>query len=202
MTGFVNQQKFAIVDFYVHSVNESSFDVIMSDNGLSLSLKTAVPTSFTGSERLRDEYILQGDRDVIIGAHDETSDWIIQNFGNPPIQSNPGQQVLLPFACVHTSESQLIWNPGCPILAGRFAQDPDPPPRQLMPILRIALRNLQKSRAANGFTPSRVTQGARAWATPPPMPGGGGPGGGGGRVRGRSHTPASPLVFLQVPCSA
>ena len=123
VTGFIEGVKVVVVDVLVPSYSEDKFLTTLSDDGLEVTLKVNLPPPFLNARRtIQEEYSIQGGRDAILSAFDETADWVVQHFGVPPISSQ-GQTIRLPFKCEQCFSCKLIWTEGDEILANEFHAD-------------------------------------------------------------------------------
>jgi len=177
-TPLVDGERTCMVDFHVQSIFQDKHAVSLSSNGLRLFLQTESLRKYVRPSvaTLGEHFALQGDRDAIISGYEEVEDKIVEAHGQGPYCGDP-QVVILPFACQQNFELDVAWDEGDDQLSDWCAGEGLPP--QMMPVLRIVLKSINKSRSRVGIR-SRALASAPRMPPPPPPPAGGFGGGGGG----------------------
>jgi len=176
-TPLINDERTCLVDFFVHNVFQDKHAISLSTNGIGLSLLTQTLKKFVRPTlaAIGEQFAIQGDRDSVVSGYEEVEDQIVEAHGQGPYQSGTPQVVVLPFACQQNFELDLVWCEGDDELMAWCDGEGLPP--QLMPVLRVVLKSLKKSRSRVGFTSRALASAPRM---PPPAPPAGGYGGGGG----------------------
>ena len=75
------RERKVVLDFHVVSISEDHFVLDLIDDGKFLTLSVILPDAFLDRARLQREYMLQGDRDVLVATHDEVLEDIQKHYG-------------------------------------------------------------------------------------------------------------------------
>ena len=171
-TNFINGSRKAIVDFHCVSVHSTRFVIDVVHGGEYLSVAVELPANFVGSDRIAQEYAVQGDRDQLVGAHREVANRITQAYQGHHMISRPPQLVKLPFQCEQALFTEVVWNVGDGLVFQDLSGMRHPSAHQMMPCLRATLTSVDKDKTMNVAAASRVVPDAMN------PPGGGGAGAG------------------------
>ena len=164
-TPFMDGYQFCYLDFHSVSVHEDAITMSLNEAATEASLKVTVPSTFIGSERIAEEFRLNGPTDVRVAAYTETSDEILKEYPDPTAIMGAPQNVKLPFAVELNFHQEMIWNAGDDRLRDEFwAQNL---PAQMMPVLRVTFRSTAKARTGTVKARARTVPTGRNWATPP-----------------------------------
>ena len=150
-------------------MHQDKFQLRLSTDGLLLSLLT-----FVRPQRIHEEFNIQGNRDSIVASYEQLESNIVAEHGEGPYESTDAQVIRLPFPCQQNFEPGIVWCEGDDELM-EWCED-NTLPLQLMPVLRVCLKSIDKSRNRITFHSQILPSAPRA---PPPGGGGGGRGGDG-----------------------
>ncbi len=202
-------EKQCFLDYLVPSSTAKNFLVEVSEDGMSVKVRTKIPKAFIdlNARALAEFDTRYEDSRVIVSAFRSTVDSIVRNYG-PDFDNiwSPGQVDPLPFPCQGNPFGQIIWHEGDEAIQLNLNNlgVEERASHQMMCLLRVLLKSKETMRKSAVRVDDMILRRPRGSAfesadcAPPPPPsspfaspagnqmrsnwgGGGGGGGGGGR---------------------
>jgi hypothetical protein len=128
--------------------------VVLNRAGYELSLNIIVPPSFIGSERIAEEFRLNGSTHARLATYTETSNKIIKDYTYLSAITGSPNVVRLPFEVEQSVHQEIIWNAGDNWLRDKvWGQNL---PANMIPVLRVTFRSTAKALTGTTKEPARA----------------------------------------------